>query len=1030
MHHSSPPPARLIQTLIDSVPDLIFIKDVEGRYLACNAEFVRHIGRPSSDILGKTDYDIYPREEADAFRKNDALAMKQEVPRHNDEWITYPDGSRVFLNTIKTAHYDADGSLLGVLGISRDITDRIQTQEQIRILSETRRELLRLATDFLKVPVADQDDAVQNALQTIGQRIGADRVFIFRSDYTRHILCNTYEWCAPGIKPQIDQLQEQPMDLYPDVVAAHTRGEPVYIPRVEDLDPSSNLRAILEKQGIQSLMTLPLMNGESCLGFIGFDAVHAPRVWTREEIDLLQLVADLFTNLEARRITENALRRANEERAMLLDTMDTQVWYLSSVDTYGTANRAHADFLGVSPEKIAFQRLDAFLPPEEVALCVEGNRVVFEKGMVVHADEWIRRADGEQRLLSITKTPRLSKSGTVEYAVCTATDITESEQTREALRTSEKRYRGLIESQRALIVRIDTEGRLIFVNDAYCAAFGKSREELLGNTFFPLVHPDDLASTKEAMKGLYHPPWRITVEQRALTVEGWRWISWEDDAILDEEGCVTEIQGVGHDITELKQMHEELTAALEKANAAAHAKELFLANMSHEIRTPLNAVLGYAQLLTRKHGSCCPGIGTYLDAITRGGEHLLDLLDHILEVVKTDVQGVSLSPSDFTLQDLIESVCMMNRHRLHPEARFETAYAENLPHRLRADQGRIRQVLINLAGNAARFTRRGTIRLSTSIGPCEADGRLQVIIDIEDSGAGIAPDRVDAVFEPFEKAETERLPDQGAGLGLPLSRRYARAMNGDVVLLRNQPGAGCTFRFTFEAQSPRVVANGNQRPFIRLAPQRPAPLLLLVDDDPDNLDMLREMLEDTGFRVECVSGGEAAITRCTHSPMPDAILLDKRMPEMDGIETARRLREMPGCRDLPLLMVTADGEASDPSASNAVDGWLVKPLSRDILLEAIRSITGVRYETQAASGPPPGQKPPTRESIHALPACVVDALRAAVESGHLDQMRHIVREEIRPLSKPIADFLSTRIEQFDYATLLTLLLPSNERVNS
>ncbi len=301
---------------------------------------------------------------------------------------------------------------------------------------------------------------------------------------------------------------------------------------------------------------------------------------------------DMTPNRQA----EQQARQLLDEHVLILDNIDVQVWYLKDAETYGRVNQAHADFFGVTKETLENQSLYQILKSEEADQCVVGNHQVFETKQRQHYKEWIVNGAGEPRLLAITKTPVFDCIAHLKYVICSGLDITEQYRAEQQLQSSEKRYRALIESQHDLIVRVTPDNLLTFVNDAYCRTFGKTQEELLGHSFTPFIHEADLATTLKAMENLRVPPHRVRVEQRALTVDGWRWIAWEDYAIRDERGDIIEIQGVGRDITESKMNEERLATSLKE-------KEVLLKEIHHRVKNNLQVIssLIYLQAQYTQH---------------------------------------------------------------------------------------------------------------------------------------------------------------------------------------------------------------------------------------------------------------------------------------------------------------------------------------------------------------------------------------------------------------------------------------------
>jgi signal transduction histidine kinase/DNA-binding response OmpR family regulator len=668
-----------------------------------------------------------------------------------------------------------------LLTVMVNITARKRTEAELARLSVIQQTLTDLATHFVNVPLDLQDTAINESLATMGRLIDADRAYLFGYDFEAGIMINTHEWCGPGISPEIDNLQALPTALLPDWVAAHQQGKAMHVPSVEALPETSPLRQVLEPQGIRSLITLPLMLGDACIGFAGFDAVREARIWQDSDIAMLRVLAELYAHFEARRARER----------------------------------------------------------------------------------------------------------------------------------------------------------------------------------------------------------------------------------------------------EARELQDHLIQARDAAQAAALAKSLFLANMSHEIRTPLNAVLGYAQIMQHECGTCPSG--GRLSAITRSGEHLLELLTDLLELVRDDAHRITLTPSDFDFYQVLEDVRLMFER--HPEAQgltLEFSHAAEVPRFIHADSGKVRQILVNLVGNAFKFTQTGGVRVATSVLTDIGPNGLQLAVEVEDTGCGIGADELERIFDVFEQAQQGRKIGKGAGLGLPLSRRYARALDGDVTVT-SRPGHGSRFRFTFSARAASADAAeqfGRGR-VLRLAAGQTACQVLVVDDEPENRDMLTIMLRAAGFDIEVADNAEQALGRLSQTHRIDLVLMDKRLPDMDGYGAIGLLRKLPGGRELPVLVVTASGAADEKELALAAgaNGYISKPVHREQLLEEIGRVTDVRYEYELPAVAGPATVDPCNFNspmAQRLPAETCVLLDQALRRGDIRRLRELIagfRNEHAELSSR----MTVLADIYDYDRLRELL---------
>jgi len=360
------------------------------------------------------------------------------------------------------------------------------------------------------------------------------------------------------------------------------------------------------------------------------------------------------------------------------------------------------------------------------------------------------------------------------------------------IRENEVRYRDLLDNQADVILRRNGEGQLTFVNQAFCRTFGLDRNGVLGHVFEPQVLAGDAATPLTPSSDRRHQRYVQQIE----TARGPCWFEWEEHVVVAGDVAIPEVQCSGRDISERRRTEADLREARKQAEAANRAKSRFLAAMSHEIRTPMNGILGMTSLLTDTDLS--GEQRTYAHAIERSARTLLTLIDEILDFSKIEADKLQLNCAPMAIDECVQSVVELLAPKAH-EKGIELAWAVDpaLPRLVLGDEMRVRQIVTNLLGNAIKFTDRGgglvTVRtcLSARLG-AQADD-FGIAIAVEDTGMGIAPDTLPALFSEFEQAEDAvRRRQGGTGLGLAISRRLARAMGGDIVVV-SQPGVGSTF---------------------------------------------------------------------------------------------------------------------------------------------------------------------------------------------------------------------------------------------
>jgi PAS domain S-box-containing protein len=381
-----------------------------------------------------------------------------------------------------------------------------------------------------------------------------------------------------------------------------------------------------------------------------------------------------------------------------------------------------------------------------------------------------------------------------------------------ALGRSEARFRGLVEAQGDIILRRAVDGRLTFVNDVFCSTFGATREAVLGKPFEIERDTETPGDLTGRLAGRESGTVRVRHDVRLKTVHGWRWFAWEDYPIRDEAGLLTEIQSIGRDITESKQQEAALREARDQANAANRAKSSFLATMSHEIRTPMNGILGMAGLLLDSR--LTPEQRAYAEAVRESGEGLLALINDILDYSKIEAGRIALEPVVFDPRRTLESVAELLSTRAHDkDIELACVIDPAVPRLLAGDEARLRQVLLNLAGNAVKFTETGgvTLRLRCVQRDAAAGEVARLVFTVEDTGIGISEGARERIFGEFAQEETGRARRfGGTGLGLAISRRIVKVMGGDIQVDSTE-GVGSIFTFDapFTVEAPADAA----RPF-------------------------------------------------------------------------------------------------------------------------------------------------------------------------------------------------------------------------
>ncbi|MBL8398931.1 MAG: response regulator [Candidatus Accumulibacter sp.] len=476
-------------------------------------------------------------------------------------------------------------------------------------------------------------------------------------------------------------------------------------------------------------------------------------------------------------------------------------------------------------------------------------------------------------------------------------------------------------------------------------------------------------------------------------------------------------------VQQLRRQELSLSAALNQAEAANRAKGAFLANMSHELRTPLNAIIGFAELVARSE-SISPEDRKNLEIIHRSGNHLLALINEILDFSKIEAGRVELAEEATDLRQLLDEVLALLQPRTEQTGLTLLSRIEEVPAAVYVDATKLRQALLNLLGNAIKFTRQGSVMLEVKGEPA-GEHRTRIEFAVRDTGIGISPADQQRIFEPFTQIVTHAAAS-GTGLGLAITQRYL-AMMGGALIVESILGQGSVFRFTLVlpgADQP-VTAPVAKGAVISLAEADRGKRILIADDDPDARRLLTQLLAPLGFSIAEAVNGLEAVTRAT-SFCPDLIILDWRMPELDGLATVYRIRATHGEEAPPVLMCTANvlEEQRNEAMAAGCCGFLAKPVRQEDLYAALETHLGLRFQRESTVESRvavlANSASEIAEEIAALTEETKCALRKAAEELNTSEVSEVL-SRIESDHPRLARRIAGMLEEFQFQEILEWL---------
>ncbi len=727
---------------------------------------------------------------------------------------------------------------------------------------------------------------------------------------------------------------------------------------IQGIHPVESLPAVMEtfnshaaSAESRQVAALPCIRKDGSILFVDINAAPV-------EIGGRPCVVGFYSDATERTKAAAALAESRDMLRSILETVPARVFWKDKEGRYLGCNSAFARDAGVSSPEDLLGKDDFQMSWREQAELyrADDRRVMDSDTPKLDFEEPQTTTDGSTIWLRTSKVPLRDGEGRISGLLGIYSDVTDRKRAERELRRSEERFRALTESTSDWIWEVDSDARFTYSNPKVEDSLGFAPEEIVGRRLFELL-PEAEADRAErffgekAQKGEPFDNFEVAVLHRdghevAFQVSG--------VPVLDADGVLSGYRGINRDITEHKQIREKLLAAMAEADAANRAKSEFLANMSHEIRTPMNGVMGMTDLLmdtvlTREQRE-------FAQTIKSSSESLLAVINDILDFSKIEAHMLELDPVGFNLRDCLADILQTLALRAAGKS-LELAYdvGQDVQDAVVGDPGRLRQVIVNLVGNALKFTDRGEIvlRVESVEEPSSVTGdRSSVMLQfsVADTGVGMSADTQARIFNAFAQADASTTRKYGGtGLGLSISASLVELMGGRIWM-DSEVGRGTTCHFTVRMGiQPASVA----RPSI-LKPLPDALQVLVVDDNETNQRILTDMLTNWRMQAVAVGGGEPALkmlAEATRAGDPFLLLLlDAGMPGMDGYEVAERVRETPDIAPA-IIMLTSAGRRGDAARCKAlgVAAYLTKPIKPSTLLDAIMTVLGGGEPDDAAA---------------------------------------------------------------------------------
>ena len=914
-----------LQDFLDNAQDLVQHLGADNGFLFVNKAWKEKLGYTDAELGTRTLADVvHPYYKAKLLYQLRNLYDGEPVNKVETVFLT-SQGKPVHLigsmNVVRE-----EGQPVSSRAILHDITDRIKAER----LQKVYYSIANLAISAKDLP--SLYGAIHRELSKI---IETSNLFIALCDDARTQLQFVYHVDQhPQTRPRGTRPFSAGVSEY--IIAG---GQPRYLTHTDYQQLVRSGAVTAFGQAPEVMLASPLSIGDRIIGVLAVQDYSRADAYTPGDLDVLHFISNQVALAIERKRNEEQIGKQTARLNAIFESGSHVMWTVDTRANLMNFNRNYAALFlrrngtypvrGLNLWKADLERM----PAHERDIFVEHYDAA-AKGQAQRFEMRLRDARGYDVWTDIYLNPIYLGDGSFEEISAIAHDITEQKRAQLALEGQEEKFRSIFESFQDIYYRTDEEGLLTIVSPSVREVLGYAPEEVLGKAVIDYyVEPTDRPRAHEEVErsgGL-----------RNFETQLWHKDGYPVSVLVNARlvsGGTTGTQGIARDVTELKQMQDDLRHAKDEAEAALEAKTQFLANMSHELRTPMNGIIGMIDLLDQT-------VETdeqldYVDTLRKSSDALLTILNDILDLSKIQAGKLQIHETPIELQAVMERIRALFIYRAEQKhIRFTYHITPHTPRYVLTDEVRLLQILSNLVANAIKFTNEGTVGIVVS--SVSTDGELHTLrFAVQDSGIGISSENASLLFTNFTQLDTT--PSKaygGTGLGLSISRQLAELLGGEIGVLSDE-GEGSVFWFTISAREAQPVEMPAAAPVREAAfqPFEAAPMVLLVDDNAINQKVGQRLLSKLGCDVTIAGGGPEAIALVSTPGISyNIIFMDIQMPDMDGVAATAEIRRLLGAACPPVVAMTAYSMQEDAGRfmSQGLDDYVGKPVKSRHLYEVL-----------------------------------------------------------------------------------------------